>query len=114
MQEVPPEVEVVLTPQPHLTMLVLVIMTKMVMVDGVTTAMTFVIMVRFPQTDDYVDDDDNSDDIEVVLTKPAAVEVVNVIFLRGQNSDDKDDEDHGDFDVLTRPAAVDAFVMLCC
>ena len=44
VQEVPPEVEVVLTPQPHLTMLMLVTMTKMVMVVGMTTTNTFVIM----------------------------------------------------------------------
>ena len=61
VQEVSPEVEVVLTPQPHLTMLMLVTMTKMVMVVGMTTTNTFVIMVRFAQNDDYVDDDDNSD-----------------------------------------------------
>ena len=81
MQEVPPEVEVVLTPQPHLTMLMLVIMTKMVMVAGMTTTNTFVIMARFPHNDDYVDCDEKNDDIEVVITKPAAVDVVNVMFF---------------------------------
>ena len=41
-------------------------------------------MVRFPQNDDYVDDDDNSDDIEVVVTRPAAVDSVGVMLLRRQ------------------------------
>ena len=89
VQEVPPEVEVVLTPQPHLTMLMLVTMTKMVMVVGMTTTNTFVIMVRFPQNDDYVDDDDNSDDIEVVFTRPAAVD-------DDSNDDNIDDNNDGD------------------
>ena len=43
--------------------------------------MTFVIMARFPHNDHYVDDDDNSYDIEVVFTRPAAVDVVNVMFF---------------------------------
>ena len=81
VQEVPPEVEVVLTSQPHLTMLMLVIMTKMVMVAGMTTTNTFVIMARFPHNDDYVDCDEKNDDIEVVFTRPAAVDVVNVMFF---------------------------------
>ena len=38
-------------------------------------------MVRFPQNDDYVDD---NDDIEVVLTRPAAVDSVGVMLLRRQ------------------------------
>ena len=53
-------------------------MTEMVMVVGMTTTNMFVIMARFPRNGDYVDDDssdDNSDDIEVVLTRPAAVDV---------------------------------------
>ena len=60
-------------------MLMLVIMTKMVMV--MTTTNTFVIMARFPHNDDYVDCDEKNDDIEVVFTKPAAVDVVNVMFF---------------------------------
>ena len=90
VQEVPPEVEVVLTPQPHLrTMLMLVTMTKMVMVVSITTTMTFVIMARFPHNDDNVGDDGKNDDIEVVLTRPAAVDDDN----NDDNIDDSNDSD---------------------